>query len=274
MGTLDISDLVALAMVVLVGLPHGAFDAAVANYLGASRNSLTAVRFFFLYFLAAASVTFLWIIFPGPSLAIFLAISMLHFGLGDANADSLPTYSVQIIAHGGVVVFGIIFYHAEEVTFLFDLLTVGGVAPAFWLANTFAQFLPIVILIYAGLAIAQPEVRTRFFELIILAVIFFFLSPLVGFAVYFCFIHTGRHMHLIWKKLRLVSKAKVLCVQAAGFTLMSWLLGAGAIFSIGSDDLDVSILRVVFIGLASLTVPHMVLVDGFFRKEIRISERI
>ena len=34
---------------------------------------------------------------------------------------------------------------------------------------------------------------------------------------------------------------------------------------------EAALLRVIFIGLAALTVPHMILVDGFFRRRLKVA---
>lgn len=108
---------------------------------------------------------------------------------------------------------------------------------------------------------------SRLIELIVIALILVLLPPLLGFAVYFCFVHTGRHMMHIWKKLQIAMNSRVIFIQAIGLTAASWLLGLGAFYFLDSGDFDADILRVVFIGLAALTVPHMILVDGFFRNK-------
>jgi O-antigen/teichoic acid export membrane protein len=51
------------------------------------------------------------------------------------------------------------------------------------------------------------------------------------------------------------------------FTLASWIAGGLSLWLVSpADTIDEAILRVVFIGLAALTVPHMILVDGMFRR--------
>jgi len=42
---LDMASVIALLFVVLIGLPHGAFDGAIANHLGAGRSLADAAKF-------------------------------------------------------------------------------------------------------------------------------------------------------------------------------------------------------------------------------------
>ena len=52
------------------------------------------------------------------------------------------------------------------------------------------------------------------------------------------------------------------------YTISSWVMG-GIAFWWCAEQMsgETALLRVVFIGLAALNVPHMVLVDGFFRRD-------
>lgn len=264
-GFLDVYNVLALLMVVVIGLPHGAFDAAVGHYLGAYSSRWAMARFVVAYSLIAALVVLCWMAFPGISLAVFLVVSMVHFGWGDATAKTVPIFLLQILSHGGVAVFGIVNFHLAEVTTVFDLLTNGSTAIALSVSKVAMFALPVLGLGYAGLALKYAELRRRFVELVVVALMLWVLPPLVGFAFYFCFIHTVRHMRHIWQKLQMIMPKRYLYIQGAGFTLASWILAMITFFWLDSGDLDQDILRVVFIGLAALTVPHMLLIDGFFR---------
>ena len=84
---LDPISLIALAAVTLIGLPHGAMDAAVALALGYGRNFGKMAVFVLAYVLLAAVVVGFWIVAPVLALALFLLISLVHFGLGDTEAQ-------------------------------------------------------------------------------------------------------------------------------------------------------------------------------------------
>ena len=263
---LDMASVIALLFVVLIGLPHGAFDGAIANHLGAGRSLAEAAKFITSYCAAAGLVIAIWIMFPAVTLTLFLIISMVHFGRGDALAKSRPVFMMQVLLHGGLPIFGIIYFQQTSVIPLFDALTNGDSNLALLTSNIMVPVMGLMAGLYGLMAFRDASLRARFAEFTLLAVVFAFLPPLVSFALYFCIIHTCRHMRRIWHVLASSSSQKALYRQAAGFTLASWLVGGAAFLRLETGDLDAALLQVVFIGLAALTVPHMILVDGFFAK--------
>ena len=88
-------------------------------------------------------------------------------------------------------------------------------------------------------------------------------SPLIAFTIYFCFLHSIRHalslVHEMNKKdfkkgfIIFLKKMMPLTILTSGVFLLSFIL-LNNYFSMQS-----SILKVIFIGLASLTFPHILL---------------
>lgn len=263
----DIINLCALLFVILIGLPHGAFDGAIAAHLGAGKSPYTAAKFIIYYGFTAATIIALWIALPGEMLTVFLVISVVHFGWGDASAKSGLPFFVQIVLHGGVPVFGIIYFHPDEVAPLFAILTYGAPDLAMRLGQLAAPILLSFGILYVILAVREPALRKRFAEILIITALLAALPPLVGFALYFCIIHTSRHMGRIWRILTASAAPKRLIMQAAGYTIASWVLGAFAFLWLNESTVEAKLIQIIFIGLAALTVPHMILVDGFFRNE-------
>ena len=90
-----------------------------------------------------------------------------------------------------------------------------------------------------------------------------FLSPLVAFTIYFCFLHSVRHsLSLIYEidsNHFKVGFYKFLR-KAFPLTLMTLLLFVLSLYFLANYYvLDDAILKVIFIGLASLTFPHILL---------------
>jgi len=260
-------NLLALLAVLVIGLPHGAFDGAIAAHLGFMKRPYFLTRFLLLYILMVLSVIFLWLAFPAGSLILFILISTLHFGFGDARAKSGWFRWVQVLAHGAVVVVGISQFHKLEVEKIFNYLT-GYDTTVVWISiDAISIVLVFVFVIYGWQAFLDKRWRLGFIELNLLLLVFACSPPLIGFAIYFCCIHSMRHFLVLWRSLHSALRRNDLYFQAVMFTVLSWIIGGVSYWwCIDQMSGETALLRVVFIGLAALTVPHMILVDGFFRR--------
>ena len=95
--------------------------------------------------------------------------------------------------------------------------------------------------------------------------------PLPAFAIYFCLIHSFHHIRrIIPTLLGFMEKQKAIFLMII-FSVFSWI-GCGIAFYYLSnlDTYPDTILKVTFVGLAALTFPHMILVDGIFRSKFKI----
>jgi len=267
-------DLAALGAVVLIGLPHGALDGAIAIHLGFSRRMILFIRFLLLYVGMAGLVIAAWIVAPALCLLGFLVISMIHFGAGDARHGSGWVRGAEVLAHGGLVVAGISQMHRSESDVIFAYLTGGDTMLVWQGLDMLTVIVGVSLVVCLAQALWHRHWRGTALELGVLAVLFALTPPLVGFAVYFCCVHSARHVAAIMSGLRQHMSANAMLLQTLVFTVASWLAGAAAIwwFADMADPQPV-ILRVVFIGLAALTVPHMILVDGFYRRATRTLKR-
>ena len=98
-----------------------------------------------------------------------------------------------------------------------------------------------------------------FFSLIILNL---FLSPILAFTLYFCFLHSIRHsITLIFELDRSFKPGlKKFITKAIPLTFVTAVIFISAIYFLNNIyKLDEAIYKVIFIGLASLTFPHILL---------------
>ena len=259
-------NLVGLAGIVLIGLPHGAFDGAVAMHLGIVNRFSSLARFVIIYVALAALVVVTWMVAPSISLILFLTISMLHFGAGDArNGQGALAFS-EALAHGGLAIIGISQFHRSEVDEIFSYLINQDTA-AVWLAIDILTVAVIAAIITCVVqASKDPQWSTTVFELLLLGFVYAIAPPLLGFAIYFCCIHSARHFKKIYASIKQTVSTSNIKNQAILFTTISWV-AAGIAFWLFADFADPgpTIMRITFIGLAALTVPHMLLIDGIMK---------
>ncbi len=90
----------------------------------------------------------------------------------------------------------------------------------------------------------------------------YFLNPILAFTIYFCFLHSIRHsLTLIFELDKNFSTGfSKFLKKALPLTLITAVLYLVSIYSLNNFfELNNAIYKVIFIGLASLTFPHILL---------------
>jgi Brp/Blh family beta-carotene 15,15'-monooxygenase len=118
----------------------------------------------------------------------------------------------------------------------------------------------------------EPVALGRVAELLVIAVMFFQLPPLLAFALYFSVLHSLRHMLAVADR-KPVGTLIVYLFDAyrAAFpiTMVTIIMGAVAYMLLGGLSFDMTqLMRVVFIGIAAMTYPHVLLIEIAKRLEV------
>lgn len=243
------------AAVVVFGVPHGALDPVLAR----ARAQWTAARwagFWLGYAALATMVVAVWAGAPALFLAGFLLVSAAHFA-GDPAAGA--PWPVRVL-HGGAPLVLPAFMHGAEVQGLFALLAGPGAAAAAIavLAPLTGPWLVTCLCVAVVRGRADPWGSC---ELLCLALLATVAPPLVGFAVFFCLGHSARHVLRTAEGVG-APVSRILLQTAAPMALVVGG-GAAAWLLLGDVPVDARVVQVVFVGLASLTVPHMLVVWGW-----------
>lgn len=265
--TLSALDLLALFCVVFIGLPHGAFDGALYALLPQQKRARSLAVFLVIYSLITLAIIAIWYWLPLASLAAFLAISAFHFGKGDTEIYYGKARLIALICHGGLVTVYLPVIHQQQAFVFFAILT-GATAGELELLHLILQSGAVMwlasCLAYLLMAVRNAHYRVRFGELLLAMIVMWALPLLPAFAFYFCLIHSRRHFLSLYQAAHQAQQTKLLPL-AAGLTIASWTAGAIALYgAMQYQSFVLSAIQIIFIGLAALTVPHMILVDGLW----------
>ena len=242
-------------LILLLGVPHGALDTVFVRQLTGIRSAAGWSLFTIAYLAAAAAVVVLWWLAPGFFLGAFLLISVLHFS-GDPEGRTPVLFRVL---YGGAVIVCPLALHAEEVSQLFAALAGESAAQTTVAALHWAAWPWVAALGFASLAGAKQDLA-RSIELVSLTALLTFAPPLIGFTIFFCCMHSARHV----LRTRDYSSAGTLrhLLGIAGWPMLATVAGVAIAWWLSDGKpLDIRLAQLLFVGLAALTVPHMLVVE-------------
>jgi Brp/Blh family beta-carotene 15,15'-monooxygenase len=242
-------------VILLLGVPHGALDIVFVRQLMGVRSAAGWSLFTVVYVTAAASVVVLWWLAPGFFLAAFLLVSVLHFS-GDPEGETPALFRML---YGGAVIFCPITLHSAEVSQLFASLAGAPAAQAIVAALQWAAWPWVAAIGLAAIAGAKRELA-RSIELVSVTALLTFAPPLIGFALFFCGMHSARHV----LRTRDYSSAGTLrhLLRIAAWPMLATVAGVFiALWLFDGKPIDMRLVQLLFVGLAALTVPHMIVVE-------------
>ena len=207
------------------------------------------------------------------SLILFLVVASYHFGKEDTeflisnkNVSNLILYFLK----GSLIIVAPLMFHFVETINIFKLLLIEN--EKFYLFLNFIEDNSILLFalsisllssIYYFLKdfkIMNILIFLDFFSIIVLN---YFLTPLIAFTVYFCFLHSFRHSISLIAELNEKSfkiGAITFIKKAMPLTVLTAILYVISLYFLSNFyQLNDAILKVIFIGLASLTFPHILL---------------
>ena len=268
-----ISPLICLFLILSIGVSHGSLDNLKGKKLFQIYGINNFVIFYFSYILISLSVIFFWIIVPSISLIIFLIIASHHFGKEDTQfliVENSYLNQLFFFLKGALIIFAPMYFHFDETISIFKLLLIDN--------ESFYEFLSFIesnkILLYGIilstlssiiLFIKNFELKkfTIFLDYFSILIINFYFSPLVAFTVYFCFLHSIRHSISLMYELDnndLTNGLKIFIKKALPLTIVTATFCFLGLYLLNNTyNFDSSILKIIFIGLASLTFPHILL---------------
>jgi Brp/Blh family beta-carotene 15,15'-monooxygenase len=233
------------------GLPHGAYDIALLKRAGAfSRFGLILATG--VYVMIAVLMVMLWMSLPAAALILFLSVAAVHFGEDWQMLDE----PLLRVAAGAAIIAAPTIGHQTEVSMLFVDMSDEH---ARIIAQVITAGAPVALLVTAvGIGMTWQHGNRQWAAAMALCLIMLLLlPPVAGFALFFVFLHSPKHLEptrailrdMGWQ--RWVATGASLSVAAVlGWWGLQWL---------APPHLDRDITAQAFQFLASVAVPHLLL---------------
>ena len=257
--------IISLFLILTIGISHGSLDhikgKRLIKYLG-----YKSMTIFYLGYLFIGVITILiWLVFPKLLLLLFLIVAAYHFGKEDSEfINQKEKFELIYLLKGSLIITSPLFFHKEETLTIFETLN-------FYISNNLIisneiLFILILLSLVSGIILSfnkSFEARSLLLmDYLSILILNYFLNPIIAFTIYFCFLHSIRHSISLIRELNknLKKGFPVFIKKAFPLTILTIL---GYVLSISIlnnyNEFNETIYRAIFIGLASLTFPHILL---------------
>ena len=253
-----------LFLILCIGISHGSLDNLKGKKLLKYYNVNSISVFYIVYILFSLIIILFWIFFPDYLLILFLILASYHFGKEDSDFLKNDKNQLFFLFKGSLIIAAPLLFHKSETIEIFKSLNF-DISKTFLIDNNFL-FLILVLSLISTLFLSSKktfEIKSLLFmDYLSILILNFFINPILAFTIYFCFLHSIRHsLSLIFELDNNFNKGLNKFVKKAiPLTVLTAIIYLLSLFYLNKYyPADQAIYKVIFIGLASLTFPHILL---------------
>ena len=246
------------------GLAHGSIDIFTAKRFNLIKSNKSLIFFLTIYISIPILFFYFWLKFPNLFFVFFLILSGLHFGISDRQSKSFLLKNMEVLLRAIIIIILPVWFYTDEIKEIFLFFFVSdNFITSFYYWSEFFLYLAIFILILFLISFLLKKIsKNLIIEIILLIFCFTYFKPLVSFLIYFCFLHSIRH--LLYEKLKLNLSLKRLFLKTLPMTVLSCLFIIFLILTVNHNDIF-NVSHIV-IAISSLTISHIFLVN-FLKKD-------
>ena len=264
---IDLNLIICLFLILIIGISHGSLDNIKGRKLLKIFGFQSEYFFYIIYLIISFLIILSWIIFPNTVLLIFLIVACYHFGKEDTvffiNKEILFK-EILYFFKGSSVIIAPLLFHREETNEIFRTLNFNIFENSLF-SDVFLVIILFLSFISSFFLSNKKDINFKILlmtDFLSILIINFFLSPILAFTLYFCFLHSIRHSITLIFELdkSLKNGFRKFIKKAIPLTLITSFAFIVAIYLLNNFyELNEAIYKVIFIGLASLTFPHILL---------------
>ncbi len=266
------TNLICFFLIATIGVSHGSLDNYKGKKLLKFYSLKNSIIFYLSYILVALLIILLWKVLPTLTLFTFLSLAAYHFGKED-SLEKIRKSNFKLLyyfSRGSIIIFAPLAFHANETIEIFRIISSAILTDYLFNLEKYYFFkIMLGLTILSSYLISDKESASFYFEVPSILTINYFFSPFFAFTIYFCFLHSIRHIISLSSELDKENIKKGLNMfinKALPLSLATAIIFIIALyFLIDLNQLNEAIFKVIFIGLASLTFPH-ILLEYFLEK--------
>ena len=257
--------IVCLFLILSIGISHGSLDHIKGKKLIKILGFKSYYIFYLGYIFLGLVTISIWFLFPKFLLFLFLIVAAFHFGKEDsAFISKNNNFELIYFFKGCLVIISPLLFHKNETLSIFKYLNF-DISGNILINNEILYlfiFLSFVANIIVSLNKSFNSKSLLLMDFLSILILNYFLNPIIAFTIYFCFLHSIRHSISLIKDINKNIKKglPVFLKKAAPLTIITALAYLFSLFFLNNYyELNEAVYKVIFIGLASLTFPHILL---------------
>ncbi len=248
---------------IFLGMPHGALDVYILRKILLTKQQFLIGLLIYIGF--SIPILFVWPIYPTVCFLFFMSYSLIHFADSDMqdSASSVKKRAIEFLARVSLPFCLPFIFHEKE-----TLQIVKWIHPEVNLTQVKSIFLVlgyislVFVVVHTILGLLKffknlKEADITFLEPLVISVLFISVNPLFAFGIYFCFIHSIKHVVNVLLSIKIPSPLTILpywLIPLSGLPVLFYL------HSVNQDILSERIFQYIIIVLSSLSLPHAILI--------------